>query len=233
MLSDDVEKDNESSLGDNPTGWLGVRKYDDFTGRFFQIDPLWEKYYGWTTYHYSANNPVNFLDPGGMKLNVFFDKEGTQNEYLKLGKDDHQLLCNTTGYSKEMISDIIDHEETVYLLFTTRHGTGYDKNNNVLYYNPLAVVPANYHSSENAPGFIILAHEFGHALRDIEGRHVNKKERKDGVPIEEIENIQENENPVRQQFKEKLFKQGFETIRTHYNGIRIIEDEKQENIKYK
>ena len=44
-----VEKDNESSLGDNPTGWFGVRKsrkvgmqaYDDFTGRFFQIDPFY------------------------------------------------------------------------------------------------------------------------------------------------------------------------------------------------
>jgi hypothetical protein len=34
------EKDNESSLGD-----FGVLKYDDFVGRFFQIDPLWEKYY--------------------------------------------------------------------------------------------------------------------------------------------------------------------------------------------
>jgi RHS repeat-associated protein len=54
------EKDYESSLGD-----FGVRKYDDFAGRFFQIDPLWEKYYGWTPYQYSANNPVSFLDPGG------------------------------------------------------------------------------------------------------------------------------------------------------------------------
>jgi RHS repeat-associated protein len=50
-----VEKDNESSLGN-----FGVRKYDDFTGRFFQIDPMWEKYYGWMPYHYSANNPVSF-----------------------------------------------------------------------------------------------------------------------------------------------------------------------------
>jgi len=55
-----VEKDNESSLGD-----FGVRKYDDFTGRFFQIDPqphlcVWEKNYGWAPYQYSANNPVSF-----------------------------------------------------------------------------------------------------------------------------------------------------------------------------
>jgi RHS repeat-associated protein len=55
------EKDYESSLGD-----FGVRKYDDFTGRFFQIDPMWEKYYSLTPYHYSANNPVSFLDPSGL-----------------------------------------------------------------------------------------------------------------------------------------------------------------------
>jgi len=61
-----VEKDNESSLGDNPTGWLGVRKYDDFTSRFFQIDPLWEKYYGWTPYQYCRNNPISRIDANGM-----------------------------------------------------------------------------------------------------------------------------------------------------------------------
>jgi uncharacterized protein len=38
------------------------RNDDDFTGRFFQVDPLWEKYYSWTPYHYSGNNPVSFLD---------------------------------------------------------------------------------------------------------------------------------------------------------------------------
>jgi hypothetical protein len=29
---------------------------------------MWEKYYGWTPYHYSANNPVSFLDPGGEEI---------------------------------------------------------------------------------------------------------------------------------------------------------------------
>jgi len=60
-----VEKDNESSLGDCPTRWFGVRKYDDFTGRFFQIDPLYEKYYSWMPYQYCMNNPVSLLDPSG------------------------------------------------------------------------------------------------------------------------------------------------------------------------
>ncbi len=55
------EKDIESSLGD-----FGVRKYDEDIGRFTSIDPLWEKYYSWTPYHYCSNNPVMGSDPSGL-----------------------------------------------------------------------------------------------------------------------------------------------------------------------
>jgi hypothetical protein len=57
------EKDNESSLGDfgvRKSRQVGTKTYDDFTGRFFQIDPLWEKYYGWTPYLFSYIYPVMF-----------------------------------------------------------------------------------------------------------------------------------------------------------------------------
>jgi hypothetical protein len=43
---------------------------------------MWEKYYGWTPYQYSVNNPVSFLDPGGMELYAK-DKE-SQNTLLDL-----------------------------------------------------------------------------------------------------------------------------------------------------
>ena len=58
-----TSKDEESDLGD-----YGVRKYDDLTGRFTATDPLWEKYYGWSPYVYSANNPVNRVDRDGRKI---------------------------------------------------------------------------------------------------------------------------------------------------------------------
>jgi RHS repeat-associated protein len=43
----------------------GVRKYDNSLGMFTSIDPLWEKYYGWTPYHYCRNNPLMAVDPSG------------------------------------------------------------------------------------------------------------------------------------------------------------------------
>ena len=46
----DKEKDRESKLGDH-----GVRKYDYKIGRFTSVDPLWEKYVGWTGYQYGGN----------------------------------------------------------------------------------------------------------------------------------------------------------------------------------
>ncbi|MBS4000398.1 MAG: hypothetical protein KGZ71_07955, partial [Desulfobulbaceae bacterium] len=57
------EKETENNLGDH-----GVRKYDYETGRFNSIDPLFEKYYGWSPYQYSMNNPIWAKDFDGMKL---------------------------------------------------------------------------------------------------------------------------------------------------------------------
>ena len=84
------EKDEESSLGD-----FGVRKYDDLVGRFFQIDPLWEKYYGWTPYQYSYNNPVGFLDRTG--------NEGFSSSDLWMNQE---TVLREEGYSEDRIATI-------------------------------------------------------------------------------------------------------------------------------
>jgi RHS repeat-associated protein len=55
------ETDYETSLADH-----GVRKYDAGIGRFTCPDVLWEKYAGWSPYHYTRNNPINRLDENGL-----------------------------------------------------------------------------------------------------------------------------------------------------------------------
>ncbi|MBX3043274.1 MAG: RHS repeat-associated core domain-containing protein [Ignavibacteriae bacterium] len=106
------EKDVENNLGDH-----GVRKYDYETGRFNSIDPLWEKYFGWTPYQYCMNNPIWAKDWDGMKIfenasgDVLYNDndESTKNDryyvnekVLKLatdksGKTDWNILANRSN----------------------------------------------------------------------------------------------------------------------------------------
>jgi RHS repeat-associated protein len=45
-----------------------ARFHDPQIGRFLQMDPLSEKYYGISAYAYVANDPVNLIDPDGKQI---------------------------------------------------------------------------------------------------------------------------------------------------------------------
>ncbi len=68
-------------------GWLfyGFRTYDAAVGRWGQIDPLAEKYYGWSPYNYVMDSPLVFVDPDGRSVNNEYDKNG--NKISNLGGD--------------------------------------------------------------------------------------------------------------------------------------------------
>ena len=65
FIGKDVEKAlNYHSMPGNLADH-GVRKYESFSGRFTSVDPLWEKYYGWSPYVYCRNEPVRKRDGNG------------------------------------------------------------------------------------------------------------------------------------------------------------------------
>lgn len=48
----------------------GARQYDPVLGRWHAADPMAEKYYEISPYNYCNNNPVKYIDPTGMFLQV-------------------------------------------------------------------------------------------------------------------------------------------------------------------
>jgi RHS repeat-associated protein len=58
------ESDNEV-YGDKESYAFEFRNYDARLGRWWGIDPLWQKYPSLSPYAYCANNPIIYIDPNG------------------------------------------------------------------------------------------------------------------------------------------------------------------------
>ncbi|MCZ2224818.1 MAG: hypothetical protein LC122_14445 [Chitinophagales bacterium] len=55
----------DSVIGYN---YFGARYYDSRIGRWLQVDPLAEKYFGWSPYVNVRDNPLVLIDPNGMGI---------------------------------------------------------------------------------------------------------------------------------------------------------------------
>ena len=73
----------------------GARHYDAALGRFMTVDPLAEKYYGISPYVYVANNPIKFVDPTGMWIGDYYDRQG--NYLGNDGIDDGKIYLMNEG----------------------------------------------------------------------------------------------------------------------------------------
>ncbi len=78
----------------------GARNYQADLGRWFNVDPLAEKYFGYSTYSYAGNNPVIFIDPNGME--VVNGETVRRERYEKLKKEREKDFNKLYAGNKKM-----------------------------------------------------------------------------------------------------------------------------------
>jgi RHS repeat-associated protein len=86
-------KEIQDELGLNMYDY-GARFYEPATGRWFSIDAMAEKYYDQSTYTYTLNNPILYIDPDGNQVamccwdeikDFIFNDTGKSKPVLTLG----------------------------------------------------------------------------------------------------------------------------------------------------
>ena len=85
------------------SGYYNNARFRDalLAGMFYQQDPLAEKYYPYTPYHYGAGNPLKFTDETGMEIVV---NGSTYN--IGMSYDDNDEFTQHVISALNTISDI-------------------------------------------------------------------------------------------------------------------------------
>jgi RHS repeat-associated protein len=154
-------KERDASTG---LDYFGARYYDSWNGRWNQVDPLVNKYPGWSSYNYCLDNSLKSFDPNGKGVWDFIKGMG---EAIRVDY--------TIGYQLKVNANFLDLNGEVKADFGSK----------TIYSNNLAF--NNYEDGQKSSGFDFNTPVFGigaeeseslHSIAtDIQGIYVNQEEK--------------------------------------------------------
>jgi len=186
---------------DKETGYdyIEQRYYFSNLSIWTRVDPLVDKYPGFTPYNYCIGNPLKYIDPDGRKIFV----KGTK-EYVEKVMSQLAQLCKMDPELKEMIVSLIRSEQTHTIHMTDKEIGNYSKSNayDVEHHIPtdseIGYDPDNETtiSGDKRAPIIGLAHELTHSLDADKGITPDKDATCGEAPMDEVEPVR-TENIVR------------------------------------
>ena len=123
-------KERDIAINGAETGYdyFGARYYDSWLGRWMQIDPLAEKYPGWSPYNYDLNNAVNNFDPDGLEVKGYTERLNSKSNYGVIPTIE-KTMASIVGARHSYLRITTDKEDVLLELLGNDHGPGFIENN--------------------------------------------------------------------------------------------------------
>ncbi len=125
-LTTQHERDLETGLD-----YRGTRYYDADLARFLTLDPMAEKYMGYSPYNYVMSNPIRLIDPDGMQVEWVpdIDKKGNIRLYAEKG-DNLQTLKEyfkgSTRFSDKQLEDTYNKNKAVFSIPSDNYSDAFE-----------------------------------------------------------------------------------------------------------